>query len=125
MMAVASRVSHARARARGLPPWLERAREMIHAHFRGSIQLVEIAVAVGVTPWHLARTFRRHFGQSIGEYARALRLNWALDQLVRTETPISKIAVIAGFSDQSHFTRACAGAIGMTPADYRRTSRQS
>ena len=105
------------------PAWLERARELVHAHFREGLSLEKVAAAADVTPWHLAREFRRHFHSSIGEYARALRLAWALEQLARDESSISGIALAAGFADQSHFTRACRSATGLAPAAYRRRKK--
>jgi len=61
---------------------------------------------------------------TIGEYARSLRLNWALDQLAKTSIPISAVAVAAGYTDQSHLTRVCTAATGVGPAQYRRASQQ-
>jgi len=124
MMATAVRVSALRRSNRARPAWLSRAQEIIHARFRERLLLDEIAVAVGVTPWHLARAFRREFGMTIGEYARSLRLNWALGQLAKTSIQISAVAVAAGYTDQSHLTRVCTAATGVGPAQYRRASRQ-
>ena len=108
-------------RASGNPPrWLERSRELIHARFREGIDLVELADTAQVSPWRLAREFRKHFHSSVGEYARDLRMSWALDQLTASELPISAVGLAAGYADQSHFTRACKAATGVAPADYRR-----
>ena len=120
MMAKAVRISATRRLERVRPTWLMRAQEIIHARFRERVLLDEIAAAVDVTPWHLARAFRRDFGMTIGEYARSLRLDWALERLVTTEMPISAVAVAAGYTDQSHLTRACTAATGIGPAQYRR-----
>jgi AraC family transcriptional regulator len=125
MMATAVRVGALRRPERARPAWLSRAQEIIHARFRERLLLDEIAAAVDVTPWHLARAFRRDFGMTIGEYARSLRLNWALDRLAKTSMPISAVAVAAGYTDQSHLTRACTAATGVGPAQYRRASRNA
>lgn len=112
-----------------MPPiWLSRARELIHASFLpraasrglGGLRLRDVAAAAGVHPSHLTRAFRRYFGESLGEYARRLRIDWAATELWRTDDAISDIALEAGFSDQSHFTRAFRRAYGRTPAGYRR-----
>ena len=114
----ANRQFHARA-----PRWLERARELLHEHYRERIELSDLASTAGVTPWHLAREFRRYFNASIGEYARSLRLAWALEQLSSTVSPISNIAHAAGYSDQSHLTRVCRATTGLAPAAYRRRAQ--
>ena len=120
MMTRAARVLRPRASDRRPPPWLMRAREVVHARFRERLELLEIASEVDVTPWHLAREFRRYFHSNLGAYARTLRVEWALRELEANILPISEIAHCAGFADQSHLTRACKAATGLTPAAYRR-----
>ncbi len=119
-LARSARVAGHRRVSGKVPPWLERSRDLIHATFRKSIDLRELADIAQVSPWRLAREFRKHFHSSIGEYARELRLSWALNQLGADELPISAVALAAGYSDQSHFTRACKAATGLAPAEYRR-----
>lgn len=120
MFARAARLSASGGFHAHAPRWLERVREVLHARFRERLELSELAAEAGVTPWHLAREFRRFFRTSIGEYARSLRMGWALEQLSRTESPISEIALDAGYADQSHLTRACTATTGVAPAAYRR-----
>jgi len=55
--------------------------------------LTELAAAVAVHPAHLARCFRREYGQTVGEYARALRLEWAAEQLALDGAPLAEIAL--------------------------------
>jgi AraC family transcriptional regulator len=102
------------------PRWLEQTRELLHARFAESLALEEIAAAVGVHPVHLASTFRRHHGCTVGDYVRRLRIEYAARELIRSGTPLVEIALDAGFANQSHFTRAFKQLIGTTPAEYRR-----
>ncbi len=102
-------------------PWLRSARDLLHERVPdvpGS--LTELAAAVGVHPAHLARCFRREYGQTVGEYARALRIEWAAEQLALDEASLAEIALRAGFADQSHFTRAFRQQTGITPGRYRK-----
>ncbi|MEX2151957.1 MAG: AraC family transcriptional regulator [Gemmatimonadaceae bacterium] len=101
------------------PPWLLRARDLLNDEWRNTVRLTDVAREVGVHPAHLARTFSAYFGESIGSYLRKLRLNWALAQLTARDGPIAPVALEAGFSDQSHFTRECRRHMGVTPAAYR------
>lgn len=123
MMTSAARVQWARGRTRAMPRWLARAQEMLHARFRDRVQLAEVAAAVGVQPSHLAHAFRRHFQTSVGAYVRSLRLDWALEQIVRSDMSLAEVALAAGYSDQSHLTRECRRARGVGPAEYRRERR--
>jgi AraC family transcriptional regulator len=106
-----------------LPPWLTRARELLHDRFRENLRLAEIASEVGVHPVHLAATFRRHFRQTIGDYHRRLRVEFACDQLAAGRAPLAEIALSAGFADQSHFARVFKRSLGVTPGTYRKQVR--
>jgi AraC family transcriptional regulator len=111
-------------RAPGRPPaWLRSAEELLRARLADRIGLGEVAETVGVHPTYLARAFRAHYGFSVGEYGRRLRLAWAAAELARTNTPLAEIAASAGFADQSHFTRVFRRQVGTTPARYRERAR--
>lgn len=101
------------------PHWLTQARELLHGRFNDSLNLVEIASTVGVHPTHLARTFKKHYRTTVGEYVRRLRLDWATRQLSETEDSIAEIALAAGFYDQSHFSNLFKEHTGFTPAEFR------
>lgn len=105
------------------PRWLIRTRELLQDRLDQGLSLGEIAAAVGVHPVHLARTFRRHYGCSPGEYLRALRVEFASQQLAKTEASVAEIALAAGFSDQSHLTKTFRHFNGITPGQYRRRMR--
>ncbi len=104
------------------PRWLLHARDLLHARFREGVQLRDIATTVGVQPAHFAHAFRRHFRCTPGEYVRGLRVRWAADRLATTDTPSSRIAIAAGYSDQSHLSREFRRRMGMTPGAYRRAA---
>lgn len=101
------------------PGWLTQARDLLHGRFNDSLNLVEIADAVGVHPTHLARTFKKYYRTTVGEYLRRLRLDWAMRQLSESEDSIADIASAAGFYDQSHFSHLFKQHTGFTPAEFR------
>jgi AraC family transcriptional regulator len=103
-----------------VPPWLVRARDLIHDRVQENLGLAEIAAAVGVHPVYLATTFHRHYRQTMGDYHRQLRVELACRQLATRCTPLAEIALATGFSDQSHFARVFKRYLGMTPRSYRK-----
>jgi AraC family transcriptional regulator len=105
-----------------LPHWLTQARDLLHGRFNDSLNLIEIANTVGVHPTHLARSFKKHYQMTVGEYLRRLRLDWATRQLSETEDSIAEIASAAGFYDQSHFSHLFKEHTGFTPAEFRKSS---
>jgi AraC family transcriptional regulator len=113
-----------RTRDTTAPYWLRRVRDEVRENFSRRISITDLADRARVHPDHLSRSFRRHYGVLIGEYARRLRLDWAATQLVATEIPLSELAMAAGFVDQSEFTRRFREQFGTTPGRYRIALRQ-
>lgn len=110
--------------SRASPPrWLAGATDYLHGHFHETVEVADVARAVGVHPAHLARVFREHKGATIGDYLRSLRIEAARRQLLSSDRPLREIAADAGFADQSHFSRLFRAATGSTPSTYRRLHR--
>jgi AraC family transcriptional regulator len=109
--------------ASAAPRWLARAVDYLHAHYAEALTVGDIAHAVGVHPAHLSRMFRRHKDCTVGDYVRHLRIEAAREKLAGSDLPLGEIALQAGFSDQSHFSRLFRAATGHTPATYRRITR--
>jgi AraC-like DNA-binding protein len=122
MLAAAARLFGRPPSEKRAPPWLATAEEFLRARFMERLQVADLASEVGVHPVHLARVFRAHFGQSLGQYMRQLRLDWAATQLTTSDVALSDLADMAGFADQSHFTRAFKCHTGLTPAQYRHST---
>ena len=106
------------------PAWLIRARDLLHDSFCQNLQLREIAKNVDIHPVHLATCFRQHYGSTIGEYLRKLRIDFACSQIRESDRPLTEIALSAGFCDQSHFSRSLKQLLGMSPSEYRLTFRK-
>jgi AraC family transcriptional regulator len=83
------------------------------------LTLADLAREAGVHPSHLARVFRQRFGCSLGRFLLERRLEWAAVRLQQGDEPISRIALQAGFADQSHFTRRFRTWCGLTPHRFR------
>lgn len=106
------------------PRWLREARDLIHEHFAEGVSLISISESVGIHPTYLARMFRRHYGCTVGDYLRRLRLDYATQQLVHSHRSLAEIATNAGFYDQSHLTRAFKLRTGTTPAEFRNSLKR-
>jgi len=103
--------------------WLERAKEILHAHSSETLRLTDVAKAVDIHPVHLAREFRKVYGCTLGEYLRGLRIEFCCRNLSTSDLPLVQIALAAGFSSQSHFSRLFKRQIGMTPTEFRSSYR--
>jgi AraC family transcriptional regulator len=113
------------SRAERKPPRrIQQAKELIHARFTESFSHSEIAATVGLHPIYLAREFRKHYGSTVGEYVRKLRIEFACNKISASDAPLAEIACAAGFYDQSHFSNVFKRHTGMAPAEYRAIFRQ-
>jgi AraC family transcriptional regulator len=101
------------------PSWLARAVELLHDRYQEDLSIADVANGAGVHPVHLARSFRRHFRSSPGEFTRFCRLQRAAYMLMRSDRPLSEIALESGFGDQSQFNKAFARHLGIAPGEYR------
>jgi AraC family transcriptional regulator len=79
----------------------------------------ELAEVAGYHPVHVARSFRRFTGKTIGEYVRSSRLVLAQKLLEDRTRSIAEVAYLSGFADQSHFTRLFPRCLRTTPNEIR------
>ena len=98
---------------------VERARTLIEAQPDQLLTLAELAARVGVSPFHLQRTFKRLFGVSPREYQDGLRVTHFKSRLRAGDT-VSRATYEAGFGSSSRVYERSDRSLGMTPAAYRR-----
>lgn len=98
---------------------VERARTLIEEQPDRLLTLAELAARVGVSPFHLQRTFKRLFGVSPREYQDALRVTRFKSRLRAGDT-VSRATYEAGFGSSSRVYERSDRSLGMTPAAYRR-----
>jgi AraC family transcriptional regulator len=110
---------HEVSRCADPPQWLRRAKEIIHDRYDQRITHEEIAKEVSIHPVHLAAIFRRHYHHTIGDYVRRLRIERACEHLASSNVSLAEIALMSGFSDQSHFSKVFKNIVGSTPSSLR------
>ena len=91
----------------------------------GRILLGDLARLAGVSNGHFCRAFKQTFGMSAHSFLMRRRIEFAQGAMLRTEMPLSEIALNCGLSDQSHFTRAFRRIVGETPHAWRRARRDA
>ncbi len=102
-----------------VPSWLLRIREMLREQEHARVSLAELSRCVGRHPVQISRQFHHHFGSTISEYMRRVRIARAQSLLSRHDLEVAEIALACGFSDQSHFTTAFRRLTGIPPHRYR------
>src|SRR5262245_9825006 len=94
--------------------------EYIEEHLDGCPSLAQMPAVLGLNPSHSARQFKASTGLPPHQYATGRRVERA-KQLLQAGTPVSlaEVALRAGFSDQSQFTRHFKRHVGVTPGQFR------
>jgi len=96
---------------------VEGAKAMMASRFGDPMPLEEIAGALHVSPYHLARVFRAETGYSVHGYLTNLRVREGLVRLADgAGSDIAALGADLGFSSHSHFTAAFRGAMGVVPS---------
>jgi AraC-like DNA-binding protein len=89
-------------------------------NFRQQVSLDTAAGIANMTPNAFCKYFkkitRKTFMETIIEY----RLNYATQQLVQTDKPISEISFDSGFGDVSHFYKTFKTKMHLSPLNYRK-----
>jgi AraC-like DNA-binding protein len=99
---------------------VRRARDYLDAHHQENVTLAELAAVAQLSPYRLARLFRRDVGLPPQVYQRQRRLDRAKRQLL-AGAPVSRAGHDAGFFDLSHFTRHFKRYVGVPPGAYAAT----
>lgn len=99
---------------------VERVRELLAANPAVRWTLADIARAVHISPYHLARQFRATTGQTIWRYLTSLRLAAALDRLRGGEDNLARLAAELGFASHSHLTERFQQIYGASPSQVRK-----
>jgi len=92
-------------------------RDYIEANFADTISLDDLSNLIHISPFHLARLFRKHVGMPPHKYLETVRIRHA-EHLLLSDHSIADVAFLTGFSSQSHLTRTFKRFIGTTPGEY-------
>jgi AraC-like DNA-binding protein len=80
-----------------------------------AIELVEVALVAGISPFRLLAAFQQCFRETPASYHRKLRLRLALEEARRRRVPISAVVDEFGFACVSSFSHAYRRAFGRAP----------
>ena len=101
---------------------VKRARVCLQERFNEPVSLDELTTIAGLSPFHLVRSFTRHFGLPPHAYQIHVRVERARAPLA-AGVPPAEVASSVGFADQSHFTRHFRRIMNTTPANYASATR--
>jgi len=109
-----------------LPAWKERRiKALMQSELGRNLSLRRLATECGLSVRHFTRCFRLSTGMSPHRYLLKVRLERARQLLLDPALPLHDVAIVCGFSDQSHFTRVFRGTERIGPGAWRRLHLQA
>lgn len=125
-LSVVARALHDAVPPAGQPPpsavdraWADDVTALLNERFAEPLTLSDVGSAIGCSPYHLARAFRRGAGSSIHAYRRQLRVRYALDHVLDGCDDLAGLAARAGFASHSHLTDTFRSTFGLPPSRAR------
>ncbi|MGR5175435.1 AraC family transcriptional regulator [Vibrio mediterranei] len=97
----------------------------IHSDISGELSGKALATVGAYSEQHFHRVFKEVVGESLHQYIRRTRLEYAANQLMfDTDSSILQIANKSGFSSVSSFSRAFKSHFSMSPGQWRKHDLQ-
>jgi AraC-like DNA-binding protein len=104
-----------------IPAFIRSAAARIEAT-HGCAPISELHEALEISRKHLSVTFARYMGMTAKAYAQIQRFVWTLERVQQSsEVDWSRLALDAGYSDQSHLVRDFQRVGAATPTTYLRS----
>jgi AraC-like DNA-binding protein len=94
-------------------------------NFRNHVSLDIAASIANMTPNAFCKYFKKITRKTFMETIIDYRINYATQQLVQTDKPISEISFESGFGDVSHFFKTFKLKMSLSPLNYRKKFMRS
>ena len=91
----------------------------LEAHFKQPLNLKDVAEKAFLSPYHFHRIFKAVTHETLADYLRRLKLEYAAQQLFYNEQSITEIALTLGFSSSQSFAKAFRQYYGLSATDIR------
>lgn len=92
----------------------------IAQHYTQKLTTQQIAAVVNLHPSYAMNLFQKTFGETLISFITRQRIAHAQRLLTATDSTITEIALLSGFSSMSRFNEAFGQMSGCSPRDYRK-----
>lgn len=95
----------------------------IDLHFKEALTLDQLADKAHINKYYLVHAFKEEYGVSPINYMITRRIVESKYLLAETDLTLTQIAQLLGFSSPSYFSQAFRKTQGVSPIDYRKSTR--
>ncbi|MCK9168937.1 MAG: response regulator [Treponema sp.] len=106
-------------------PIIEKACGFMNGHMKEDISLERTAVEVGVSPFYLSKLFKEEKNKNFITYLTDIRMEKACLLLKEPRVSVKEVSASVGYNDQNYFSRLFKNKFGMTPTEYRDSSKNN
>jgi YesN/AraC family two-component response regulator len=103
---------------------MQRVVEHIRQHHTSGLRITQLARTCGMSRFSFSRMFQRSFGCSCREYLVRMRIETACKMLREPNSSVTRIALAAGFTDASYFSRMFRRQMRLSPTEYARSGSE-
>lgn len=103
-----------------MPRIIEKSLAYIEKHFQRPLTLEELSSDVGLSRFHLSRTFKQYLGKSFKEYLTERRIAEAKNLMAHQDKNVTEACFAVGFNDTSYFARVFRKHENLSPSAYRK-----
>lgn len=93
--------------------------QFINAQYMNPLEVDDMLRISCMSRSHFHAVFKAEVGCTFKEYLNKTRINHAADMIVKSDLPLSQIALSCGFSSQSRFNHVFKSITGRTPKEER------
>ncbi len=98
--------------------------DYIKRNYIDQLTLEEVANHVFLNPSYFSKVFKSEMKCTFVAYVNKIRINASKSLLLNNTIPLSDVSTLAGFDDQSYFTKVFKKEVGITPGKFRTTRGQ-
>ncbi len=103
--------------------WITEAKQFMRNHYEDNITISDVARALNFERSYFSRKYKEITGQSPGEALIQLRIRKAKKLLKTMDVPIKNISYSVGISDPLYFSKLFKKKVGVSPAEYRKSTK--
>lgn len=98
--------------------------QYVQTHYGESFTMADLAAMARLSPYQFEQRIQKIFEITPRQFVQKVRMDAAVRRLHDTDDPIIEVALDCGYADQSAFSRQFKQTVGVSPAHYRRLSRE-
>ena len=95
--------------------------DYVKKNYMKKIPLEEVAGYVYLNPSYFSKIFKEEMGVPFVVYVNRMRIGISKNLLLDNTVPLTSVASMVGFEEQSYFTKVFKKVAGMTPGLYRKS----